>query len=79
MRALTMDEVGSASGMRELTVEEIEMVGGGRIRADWRLEGLLAGILGSGIAIAGLGTPISIAGAALAIEGATLAGLGMIN
>jgi hypothetical protein len=64
--------------MRDITASEIEEVGGG-INGGFVLVGLLAGIVGGGLTVAGLGTPISIGGAALAVEGGALLSLGLVE
>ncbi len=63
--------------MKELTMQEIDEVNGG-VDGGGVLVGLLAGIVGAGLTVAGLGTPISIGGAALAVEGATLVAVSLV-
>ena len=63
--------------MQELNTIEIDEVNGG-IRAGMFFTGLLAGIAGGALTVAGLGTPISIGGAALAVEGGALMTLSVL-
>jgi small-conductance mechanosensitive channel len=63
--------------MQDLNLTEIEEVSGG-IRVGMFFVGLLAGMVGGGLTVAGLGTPISFGGAALAAEGAGMIALAVL-
>ncbi|WP_322015532.1 hypothetical protein [Paraburkholderia sp. J12] len=59
--------------MKELTVDEINQVGGGdAVHAGMFYTGLLGAIAGGALVASGLGIPIAIGGAALAAEGGGL-------